>query len=228
MRIALFIGLTFLLGFATAQTLSQDEVLENLRTRAETLEDAQFLLTGMLVDPDGTEIILEVDVQVIPPTRVARADIYQPDALADNSIIVDGDALYNYIFLTNQATIFDVNDPDALGGFLPAGGEGEGFEFTLDLESLFAGWDLALSGYSERPEGNVYELRFINKEEGVRIDYVDATVLDELWLPSSMTFITEDGSLLAELNFNDFVVDSGLNADDVVYLPDDVEIIDER
>src|SRR5690606_4148513 len=108
-------------GMAAAQVaaLDVDTVLDNIAQAATDLQDAAFLLTGKLVDADSTEIALEVDMMIVPGDSVASAYIIQPDALADNQIVLDGPAVYSYTFLTHQVTIFDSTDPDALGGLLP-------------------------------------------------------------------------------------------------------------
>ncbi len=218
------------LNLSFAQDLSQDEVLANLKERAASLHDAKFLLTGKLVDADGTEYPLEIDVQIIPEMNLARADFYQPDALADNFILVDGEKLYNYIFLTNQATLLNANDPDALGGLL--GGESDAgektFKLNLNLEEIFQGWDSSVMGYEESPEGNVYLIQFDNVEQNVVIHKVIGRVLDGKWIPYSLMFYGENDALLAELIFNNFETDLNPNPDDLRYLPDDVEIIDQR
>ena len=54
-----------LLGLAPAQELSADEVLEHVKSEAETLQDAQFTVTGSLTDADGTTLPLELYVQTI-------------------------------------------------------------------------------------------------------------------------------------------------------------------
>lgn len=216
------------LAFGSAQDLSQEEILANLEARAESLVDATFLLTGMLIDGDGTEYALEIEVQVMPDQNIARADFFQPDALADNFILIDDDKLYNYIFLTNQATLLNASDPDALGGLF-ASSEGEDtIDFSLNIETIFDGWDLNVRGYEDSPEGNVYLLEFNNIDESAIINRVEARMLDELWIPYTLLFFNSSDTLIAELVFNDFVADSGLDADDIRYLPDDVEVIDER
>ena len=219
-----------LTNLSFAQDLSQEEVLANLKERASSLNDAKFLLTGKLVDADGTEFPLEIDVQIIPELTLARADFYQPDALADNFILVDGESLYNYIFLTNQATVLSANDPDALGGLLGGGGDSDEntFELNLNLEEIFEGWDLTVNGYEDSPAGNVYLLEFDNLEENVMIHKVVGRVLDGEWVPYSLMFFGEDEVLLAELIFNNFETDLNPDPEDLRYLPDDVEIIDER
>ncbi len=207
-----------------AQSLSEDEVLERLRESAESLQDASFVLMGKLYDTDGTEISLEIDVQVIPAAEVARAEFFQPDALADNFIVVDGDRLYNYVFLTNQASLFEVGDPDALGGLLPMTGEGGGFDFTLDIASLFGGWDSSVTAYS----AGIYQMRFDNKEAEVAIAYVEARIREDIWFPVELVFVSPEGRTLAELKFDRVQLDTGLDPEDVRFIPDDAEIIDQR
>jgi hypothetical protein len=214
-------------AWAGAQDLDSDAVLENLRVNAETLQDASFLLTGRIVDPDGTDIPLEIEVQYIPSDQAASAYILQPDALADNIIVLDGQTVANYTFLTHQITLFDATDPDAFGGLLGAP-EGEAFEFTTDLGQLFAGFESAIEGYGEGPAGNVYVLAFTNVDEAAAIARVEADVVDGEWYPYSLRFLRDDASLLAELFLEGFAADQGLAVEDVVYLPEDAEVIDER
>ena len=227
----LLISLTLLLvSVSLAQNLSDDEILTNLKTSAETLQDASFVLTGNLIDPDGTKIPLELNVSMITDAEVARAEFIQPDALADNFIVVDSQAVYNYVYLTNQATIFNSGDPDALGGLFPEARDEveERFDFNISLEELYAGWEMSVTGYEESPAGNVYVLRFDNIEEDVIIDHVIARFVDESWHPYALDFFGEDERQLANLVFNDFVQDQGLNPDDLTYIPADAELIDER
>ena len=231
MKIKIFTGIIaiFIMNLVFSQDLTVDQVLDNMKAKAEAIESAHFLLTGRLIDPDGSEIVLEVDVGLMPKVQTTRAEFFQPDALADNFIILDKDAVYNYVYLTNQATIFSADDPDALGGILP---EREGHQndgsFDFDLEKLFSGWNASLDGYEETGAGNVYKIRFDNKEEDVVINHVNVVVLDKEWIPISMEFVKADGSLMTELFFEDMEIDGGLSLDDLLYIPDDAEIIDER
>jgi len=227
---ALVLSLPF--SAASAQDLSAEEILENLETRANELQDASFLITGTLFDTDGQEIPLEVEVQFIPDEELLRALFIQPDALADNFVIVDGNTVYNYLFVTNQVTVLNANDPDALGGILPeVEGEVEGqVNLTPDISRLFEGdtWQVSVEGYEESPAGPVYRLRFDNTEEGVNVDYVNATVLEGEWLPTGLEFVQPDGSPLAELSFEDYAIDTGLDPEEVRFIPPDAERIDER
>ena len=218
----------YLTSVAQAQDLSADEVLQNLEDRSASLQDAYFLLTGTIYDSDSQQYALEVDVQFIPDQELARADIYQPDALADNFIIADGKTVYNYLFVTNQVTILSADDPQALGALLPE--EQGAVNLTPDLGRFFKSdnWKPTLEGYEESDDGPVYKLRFDNLDESANLDYVDATVLDSEWLPQSMTFVQTDGSPLAELNFSDYELDTGIDPTALREIPADAERIDER
>ena len=219
---------SLLLASAYAQDLSADEITANMKAAGESLQDASFTVTGSLVDPDGTEIQLEVITQVIPGAKAARAEFLQPDALADNFIVLNDEAVYNYTFLTNQATIFTTQDPDALGGLFPEGNVDEGFDFTLDPNQLLRGWEAEVQGYSESPVGNVYEMRFFNEEAEAIVSYVDATIVDGAWYPYTLAFFDVDDTELIDLTVQDYTQDQGLDAEDVTYIPDDAELIDER
>lgn len=202
-------------------------VLDTVAQRTAVLQDASFMLTGRLIDPDGTEYSLEVDIQTIPSEQVASAYIIQPDALADNIIVLDGATIANYTFLTHQITLFDASDPDAVGGLLGAGEDGR-VDLTFDLNKTFAGFTASLEGRTDTPHGPASVVRLDNVEEGAVIAWVIAVVPDETSLPYRLEFHGEDDALLAELVFENQRTDIGLTADEVTYLPDDAEIIDER
>ncbi len=219
----------FAFAAVSAQDLNADEILERLERKAEATQDASTLVTGSLYDSDGTEIPLEVDVQFVADEQLTRAEFYQPDALADNFVVVDGDAVYNYLYVTNQVTILNASDPDALGSLFPeVEDEVEGsFNATPDVSRLFNGWDATVEGYGESPAGNAYRLRFDGVNEGP-IDHVNAVIIDGEWLPYSLEFVQGDGSVLANLTFEDYTVDSGLNPEELRLIPPDAEVFDDR
>ena len=221
-----------LLTTVTTPAWAQDDadaqaVLDRVASTAASLQDATFLLTGRLIDADGTEIALELESQVVPGERAASVYVLQPDALADNIVVLDGDAVYNYTFLTNQVTIFDADDPDALGGLVGAGEDGE-LDVTFDLEALFAGYRASLVGETDTPHGPADVLRLDNLEEAARIAWVEATVPKATSLPYRLELYGPDDELIAELAFENLRTDVGLTAEEVTYLPEDAEVIDER
>ena len=222
--------LALLTPFAFAQNLSADEILANLEERSTSLQDASFLLTGTLFDTDGQEIALEVEGQFIPGEELAKAYFLQPDALTDNFIIADGNTVYNYLFVTNQVTILNADDPEALGGLLPEGEATGSVNLTPNLGRFFSSdnWDATVEGYEDTPDGPVYRMRFNNVDESANIGYVEATVLDSEWLPQTLNFVQRSGDPLAELQFGDYALDTGLDPAELRDIPQDAERIDQR
>lgn len=225
--------LTALLLAAPVQAQAQaqqdvDAVLENITTAARALEDASFLLAGKLINSDGTTITLEIDILTVPGQNLASAYIIQPDALADNIIVMDGPAVYNYTFLTNQVMIFDADDPDALGGLLPAGEDGATANFNFDLGAIFAGFDASVEEVFESEHGETYRLRFANKDATAAILDVEALVPSSDWLPRTLVFMQADGHVLAELHATQLATNTGLDPELVRELPSDAEVIDNR
>ncbi len=218
----LTVALAGALTVAVAQPLSADEVLENMEREAQELGDATFLLTGRLVDGDGTTHFLEVDTSIMPGEELVRAEIWQPDALADNVIIFDENVVYNYIFLTNQVSVFRADDPDALGGLI--GSEEGAVEFTFDLGELFDGWDTEVTDYQD----GVYRLEFTNLAQDAAIASAVALVDENGWVPMEIYLHRPGGGLLAELIINDFEANVGLSEEDLTWYPSDAEVIDER
>ena len=216
------------LAQGAATSLDVDTVLDNIAQAANDLLDATFLLTGKLVDADGTEIALEVDFMIVPGESVANAYIIQPDALADNQIVLDGPAVYSYTFLTHQITIFDSNDPDALGGLLPTSEDGATAQISFDLGQVFEGYTAEITDVSEAGGVTTYTIRFANIDATAVILDVIATVPSSDWLPRSLVFLESDGRVLAELHAENLVIDQGLDVEMVRELPADAEIIDNR
>ena len=228
-KLALTLLTLFAFAFVTAQDLSAEEILERLEQQAQTTQDASALVTGSLYDADGTEINLEVDVQFIADEQLTRAEFYQPDALADNFVVVDGNAVYNYLYVTNQVTILNASDPDALGSLFPeVEEEVEGsFNATPDINRLFNGWEASVEGYGESPAGNAYTMRFDGVNEGP-VDHVNAVIIDGEWFPYSLEFVQSDGSVLANITFEDYTVDNGLDPQELRFIPPDAEVFDDR
>lgn len=227
-RVFFTLSLALSIGFGLTQDLTADEVLAHLTARAESLQDASFSVSGRLVDFDGSEIEIALEVYVIPVAELARAVFLKPDALADNFIVLDGQVVYNYLFVTNQVTVLHAGDPDALGALFPAAVTEEALTLAFDLDRLFAGWQASVTGYGPSPEGDVYALRFTNVDPTAEVSHVEAEVVAERWVPYRLAFIAGDGRLLAEFYVSELVLDQGLDPDDLRYLPPDAEIIDER
>ncbi|MEZ4606145.1 MAG: outer membrane lipoprotein carrier protein LolA [Deinococcales bacterium] len=226
----LLLSFLSLASLGKAQALTIDELMAKLEQTAGEVIDFQTLLSGEIIDPSGQSLELEIFSQFIRETNVGRAEFIRPDALADNFIVLDQDTVYNYLFLTNQVTVYDASDPDAFGGLFPEASESEQELFIgLDPNRLFLGWEGTMIGYESEEIGNLYHVRFDNTEDDTSdVGYILAWIVDGLWYPYRLEIYLPDDTLVARLQFNDFERDLGLSASDLTYVPEDAEVIDER
>lgn len=229
-RLALAFVLTVAAALATgahAQERDVDEVLAALEASAASIVDLSFVLEGSLIDADGQAYALEVEVLALPDDRAASLYILQPDAIADNQVVIAGDEVRSYTYLTNQVSLFDADDPDAFGGLIDVEEGGE-LPIDLDLSAVFAGWDATLVGEEEADGGTLVTLRFDNLDPGAEMRYVVATVREDDWSPQRLTFYRAEDEPFADLYFQAWTRDQGLTLEDVTYLPDDAEVLDRR
>ena len=210
---------------ARAEPLSADAVLSELEARAERLQDITFVLEGELRDEAGQRFAVEIEVMAIPSPQAASLYIIQPDALADNIVVVTETEIRNYTFLTNQVAVYDVDDPDAFGGLLPGD---EMVVIDLDLGSVFAGWEVRIEQVEAGATADVYTLRFDNRDPDAAIKHVTAVIDAGDWLPLRLTFYSSETEAFADLSFTNVEVDGGLAPADVTWLPDDAEVLDRR
>lgn len=223
---AIVATLLLVAGTARAQVADVEAVLDALTERAAALRDVTFVLDGELRDEAGQRIAIEVEVMAIPAERALSLYIVQPDALADNMVVIADDEVRNYTFLTNQVARYDLDDPDAFGGLLPGGGDTLSLE--LDLAVLFAGWDASIVDVEDGVDGEVYTLRFDNLDPGAAIAYVIAVVDGSDWFPQRLALYAGDGDPFADVRLIDVAVDTGLDVAEVTWLPDDAEVLDRR
>ena len=210
---------------ARAQPLDADQVLQALEQRASTLVDIAFVLEGELRDEAGQRYAVEVEVLAIPGRTAASLYIVQPDALADNMVILAGDEVRNYTFLTNQVAIYAIDDPDAFGGLLPSG---EALPLDLDLASVFAGWQVRIEAFDQGADGDVYTLRFDNLDPDAMIHHTIVVIDASEWLPLRLAFYASEDDRFADLRLIGVEVDGGLDPDDVTWVPADAEVLDRR
>lgn len=246
-RVALTVGcIAFCLALTNtvaAQNMSSEAILEQLKTRAANLDDATFLMRGVFTDPiSGESTNIEMEFQLITAHNLLRSYFIEPAALLDNFIIVDGEneTVYNYLFTTNQVTIFSLRDPDAFGGLFPndLGGLSDELEdelessqtlnLSLDPDRLFASWELQVQGYRNSEAGSLYDLRFDNLDDSVDLSHVNASVFDERWTPERLEFVNRDGDILGYAHFSQVRLDQGLDPEELRFIPFDAELIDER
>ena len=221
--IPLLLAAAALAPTAAAQATDVDDVLASLEASAAAVVDLAFVLEGELIDEAGQTFRLEVEVLAIPAEPAIGLYILQPDAIADNQIVIVGDEVRSYTFLTNQVSLFDTSDPDAFGGLIEPSADGS-LPLSLDLAAVFAGWDAAIEDESD---GTV-TVRFANRDPEAAMQTVLATVTSDTWDPVRLVFLRAGDALFADLRFVDWTRDQGLTIDDVTYLPEDAEVLDRR
>lgn len=215
-----------LLPLAAAESPDPDTVISGLQQTLDTTTDASFLVTGELLGGDGTVYRLELEVEAMPQEQLLRIFIIQPDALADNFIIVTPEDLYNYNYLTNQVVLYRADDPNAYG---PLAGDAEGsFQLTLDLAELFSGWDATVSGEVTTPLGAAVQLELSNSDRDANIAAATVTALEGDWWPQEIELFTAAGDTLLRIELSEVRTDTGLSEDDLLWYPPDAELIDER
>jgi len=215
-----------LLPLAAAESPDPDTVISGLQQTLDSTTDASFLVTGELLGGDGTVYRLELEVEAMPQEQLLRIFIIQPDALADNFIIVTPEDLYNYNYLTNQVVLYRADDPNAYG---PLAGDAEGsFQLTLDLAELFSGWDATVSGEVTTPLGAAVQLELSNSDRDANIAAATVTALEGDWWPQEIELFTAAGDTLLRIELSEVQTDTGLSEDDLLWYPPDAELIDER
>lgn len=222
-----FLLLTFAVLGTVAFAFDVDTAVERISEAANEVTDASLMLNGRLYDEDGTTIVVELDVMVIPQEELMNFFIFQPDALADNMLIFDGDTISSYTFLTHQVTLFDASDPRAFGDIIPAAKDADrSLEISLDLNRIFADFGVELiAGTDEEP---FVTMLFYSLDPESLIQEVWATFPTDTWLPSNATVYGADDFLYAELSLTDVRINQGLTGEELRELPFDVEIIDRR
>ena len=221
--IPLLLAVAAFAPIAEAQERTVDDVLAELEASAAAIVDLEFILEGELIDEAGQTFRLEVEVLALPAEPAIGLYILQPDAIADNQIVVVGDEVRSYTFLTNQVSLFDASDPDAFGGLLEPSADGS-LPLSLDLAAVFAGWDAAI----EADDGATVTVRFTNRDPAAAMQTVLATVTSDTWDPVQLVFFRAGDALFADLRFVAWTRDQGLSIDDVTYLPEDAEVLDRR
>jgi len=91
-------------GVTLAQTFTAADVIGKLDAAQKTARDLSFRLSGT-GSFDGSAQKIDLSVQSIPASSVARVVFAAPDALADNIVVVDKTEVRNYLYLTNQITV---------------------------------------------------------------------------------------------------------------------------
>lgn len=222
-----FLLLTFAILGTVAFAFDVDTAMERISEAANEISDVSLMINGRLYDEDGTTIVVELDVMLMPQDELVNFFIFQPDALADNMIIFDGDTLASYTFLTHQVTLFDSSDPRAFGDIVPAAKDSDTpLSISLDLSTIFPDFDVKLVDGSDEEAFVTVVFSTLDPENQIREAW--ATISTDTWLPTNISLYGVNDFLYAELSLTDVSTNQGLTAEQLRELPFDAEIIDRR
>lgn len=214
------LGLLTLTSLASvAQAQSVDNILDNIASAQKSVKDISFRIAGS-ADQGGGSQKLDLNVQTIPASNLARLVFNAPDALADNIVIVDSKEVRNYLYLTNQITVMSLNK--ATGGQDISG---------LDLSQLSnlvaalkSRYDVKLLGSSGAAPNRIYQLS-ASPKTGVQGGTTRIFVGENGWRPTRFQALDASGKVVADLNVSSYKTNSGLTAAKLKQLPKDAEII---
>ncbi len=224
---AVLAALVISVPWVAAQTPAET-ILESSSEAVQAVSDASFLVQGTTVGPDGGVMQVDLEVLAIRDPLAVSVYVFAPAALADNILAFDEDTLYDYAFITNQLTLSDLDDPDALGG--PFGSFEPGtLTQAFDLNEALAAWNGSiLEDGVDTPRGPATRLGFENPDATADVGRAVVDIVDRDRLPYRLELLTQDGDTFAELRLVDLQVDTGLTRDDVLAFPPDAQVIDER
>jgi outer membrane lipoprotein-sorting protein len=206
-------------GVSSAQTLSAADIIGRLDATQKTAKDLSFRLSGNS-NFEGSAQKIDVAVQSIPASSLARVVFAAPDALADNIVIVDRTEVRNYLYLTNQITVSST--AKAAG---QAGASGLDFSRISNFSALLKNYDVKLISTTGVAGSRVYGLEGTPKSSGVNDGKARVYVSEAGWRPTRLQVLDTTGKVTADLNVSNYKLNSGLSAARLRTLPKDAEII---
>ncbi|WP_161883228.1 outer membrane lipoprotein carrier protein LolA [Deinococcus alpinitundrae] len=213
------LGVLGALSLSVAQAQTADDILNNLASAQKSAKDISFRISGS-ADQGGGVQKLDLNVQTIPASNLARLVFNAPDALADNVVILDNKEVRNYLYLTNQVTVTSTSKA--------AGGQDLGGLDLSQLSNLVTAlktrYDVKLIGTSGAAPNRVYQLE-ASPKTGVQGGKTRVFVGENGWRPTRFQLIDGGGKNVADLNVSEYKVNSGLSVARLRQLPKDAQII---
>ena len=204
-------------SLAHAQTA--DDILTKLAATQNAAKDLSFRVTGSAQLDSGSQKV-DLKVQTIPASGLARVVFNAPDALADNVVIVDNKEVRNYLYLTNQVTVTSLNKM--------AGGQDLGGLDLSQLSNLVSAlksrYDLKVVGSTGSAGNRLYQLQ-ADPKTGIQDGKTRIYVTENGWRPTRFVVLNAGGKTVADLNVSEYKANTGLSAAKLKQLPKDAEVI---
>ena len=210
--------LALLLTPSLAQAQSADDILSKVAAAQQNVKDISFKVSGTATLDSGNQKV-DLNVQTIPSSSLARVVFNAPDALADNIVVVDNKEIRNYLYLTNQVTVTSVNQAAGqdLGGL-------DLSQLSNLVPALKSRYDLKLLGSTGSAGNRLYQLA-ANPKTGVQGGSTRIWITENGWRPTRFQSLSDAGKVVADLAVSNYKVNTGLMAARLRQLPKDAEMI---
>jgi len=206
---------------AAARLPPSREIVQRLEAEYSSAKDLQARLTGVVLTADQ-RFPVDVQARVVIPQDIFRLDFEEPQALADNFMLLSAGKMYNYSFLTNTVLVSDARraNASALGNFDVT---------SLTRISKLVPLDKVTLGQTvseKTPSGDAFSFEVLRKP-GSDLFYSRAklTILQDNFRPFRFQAFKPDGSPHVDLTVKEWRYNTGLNAKTLTTLPRGVEVI---
>lgn len=213
LSVALFTGLV------SAQNFTVVDIVGKLDAAQKTAKDLSFRLSGT-GSLDGSPQKIDLSVQTIPASSLARVVFAAPDALADNIVVVDRNEVRNYLYLTNQVTVTSTAKAAGQSGMT-------GLDFTQisNFSALLKNFDVKLISTTGTAGNRTYGLEGVAKAASTNDGKTRFYVSEAGWRPSRIQVLDSAGKVMVDLNVSNYKLNSGLTTTRLRMLPKDAEVI---
>jgi len=206
-------------GVSQAQTYSATDIIGKLDAAQKSARDLSFRLSGS-GSFDGSAQKIDLSVQSIPASSLARVVFAAPDSLADNIVVVNKTEVRNYLYLTNQVT---VTSTAKMAG--QAGVTGIDFSQISNVSALLKSYDVKVLSATGTAGSRLFTLEGTPKAAGTNDGKARVYVTEAGWRPTRLQLLDSAGKTLADLSVSNYKTNSGLTAVRLTTLPKDAEII---
>jgi outer membrane lipoprotein-sorting protein len=199
------------------------QILANLERAQAGWRDISAVVAGTITGPDGSNTVLELEIDAIPAERLSRIYFVRPDSLADNYTVIDNDTVYNYLALTNQVVIQTAEQAAREQG-------GQAFDLS-DLHALIPEdrFERSLVGAETTPEGRAFRLEARALDPAAEgLGRIIVWILDQSWRPHRVQLLDERGGPLADITVRSWRTGVGLQPARLRAFPADAQVSDQR
>jgi hypothetical protein len=197
------------------------DILERLEEDYLASRDLQARLVGFVATADQ-KFPVDVAVRLIVKQDIFRLDFEEPQALADNFLLLSGNKMYNYNFITNTVLVSDARraNASALGNFDLT--SVTRFPKLVPLDKV----TLKPTRSEKTPLGDAYTFEATAKPgSGLLYARAKLWVLESRYRPYRIQAFKPDGSEQFDMTVSEWRYNANLDAKKVTALPKGADVI---